>query len=64
LLIVDAQVQDYREGCDAADLAVNEIEQQRAKLKAELAEVHNFCFCECRVHISTPVFLVGRQISR
>jgi chromosome segregation ATPase len=36
---VEKEVQDYRAGCDAAASAVNELEQQRAKVKAELSEL-------------------------
>ena len=45
-----AQVQEYRAGSDAAGSAVGELEQQRSKVKAELAEVRS-CSVDC-CHVS------------
>ncbi len=36
-------MQEYRAGSDAAGAAVNELEQQKSKVKAELAEVCRAC---------------------
>ena len=44
-IISNSQVQDYRAGCDAAASAVNELEQQKSKIKAELAEVRTLESC-------------------
>ena len=54
-LTLNVQVQDYRAGCDAAASAVNELEQQKAKVKAELAEVCSPWTCGFCAHVSALV---------
>ncbi len=67
-LTSNVQVQDYRAGCDAASSAVKELEQQKSKIKAELAEVRLFLSCKsiaCDVAFKLIYLsVVGYQVPR